>query len=87
MEEDMRQYLDEMRELFSTNGWKSIVRDAEEAIEARKEKLLQANSIDEVRFIQGETAQLRILANMEMIVDTRAAAEDIQDAAEIELIG
>lgn len=62
-------------QLFATNGWLRIVRDAEEAIELRKERLLAAKSIDEVRFIQGEVAQLSILVALETAVRMQEAAQ------------
>lgn len=66
--------------LFGTNGWTRLVRDAAEAIELRKEKLLRASSIDEVRFIQGEVAQLSILVHLESAIRLQYAADQDPDS-------
>jgi hypothetical protein len=71
-------------ELFATRGWQEVVSEAEDAVEARKEQLTAANSIDEVRFLQGEIRQLRILASMETAIDLKRRME--AEHADVELI-
>jgi pyruvate formate-lyase activating enzyme-like uncharacterized protein len=80
----MRQYIAEMYEMFGTRGWKHLVAEATDAIEQRKEQLTRATSIDEVRYIQGEVAQLRLLESMENLVKLREEAAN--DEEELETI-
>jgi hypothetical protein len=84
MDEETREYIRIMEELFGTQGFKQLVKDAEEAIEVRKDRLLQCNSIDEVRFIQGEVTQLRVITVMEQLFENHvtnalAALEEPDD--------
>ena len=71
MDQEMQQYFDEMYEMFGTKGWKSLVTEAQEAIEQRKEQLVMAKSLDEMRYIQGEIAQLRNIESLETVVALR----------------
>lgn len=65
------EYFNDMQKLFETAGWARVVADAEDSISVRKDRLVFANSLDELRYVQGEIAQLQVLANLEVIVKNR----------------
>jgi hypothetical protein len=63
-EQDIREF----EEMFATNAWRRIVKDAEEAIQHREALALQASSWEEVCFYRGEAAQLGTLVSLEQAV-------------------
>lgn len=85
MKEDMVKYIDDMYEMMATNGWKALVEEAQEAIADRKEQLVRATSIDEVRFVQGEIAQLRNIENLSTIINLRE--QSLKQEEELETVG
>lgn len=73
------QELRDFEEMFATTAWRRMVKDAEEAIEARETAALNATSWDEVCYYKGEVAQLSILINLEQGVRLMAANVDEDD--------
>lgn len=53
------------QDMFETAGWREIVREAEQAVEHRKEQLVGNVSQEYAYFLRGEIAQLRVLLGLE----------------------
>lgn len=68
-----QQYFNDLEELFRTQGWQRLVRDAEEAIRQREASALYARSYDEVCYLRGEAAQLATIVNLESSIATLRA--------------
>ena len=69
----------DFEQLFATNAWRRMVKDAEEAIREREQFALQANSIEEVYFYRGEATQLAIIVNLEQGIALAKAARLDED--------
>ena len=59
------QYFNDFNEMFATNGWRRMVKDAEAAIRDREAAALQARSIEQVAYMRGEATQLSVIVNLE----------------------
>lgn len=53
------------QEMFETAGWRELVREAEQAVEHRKEQLVGNVSQEYAYFLRGEIAQLRVILGLE----------------------
>jgi hypothetical protein len=62
------QELRDFEELFATNAWRRMVKDAEDAIREREAAALGARSFEEVCFYRGEVAQLSVLVSLEQAI-------------------
>lgn len=58
------QEIRELEEMFATNGWRRLMKDAEENIVQREKAALGAPTIEVLRFMQGEAAQLASLISL-----------------------
>jgi hypothetical protein len=59
------QFFNDFEEMFATNGWRRMVKDAESAIRDRESAALQAKNIEDVYFMRGEATQLSIIISLE----------------------
>ena len=71
-------------ELFDTEGWKSVVREAQEEVEALKHAALEgAKDFNEVCYLRGQAHQLMRLVTLEdaLIAMVTAEQEEEEDAS------
>jgi hypothetical protein len=62
------QELRDFEELFATNAWQRMVKDAEDAIREREAAALRAQSFEEVCFYRGEVSQLSVIVSLEQAI-------------------
>lgn len=60
-----QKFFDDLEELFSTPGWKSLVEEAKRTIYHLQAEALEAGSFEEVCVKRGRAQQLAELVNME----------------------
>jgi len=62
---EQQKFFDELEEVFSTQGWKSLVKEAEQTIYYLQAEALEAGSFEEVCVKRGRAQQLAEFVNME----------------------
>ena len=63
-----QEYIAMMGVLFASDGWRELLRDAEKALDERKELALAAKTLEELYFYKGEASQLATLLTLEQQV-------------------
>lgn len=63
--EEQERYYQDMEEMFSTKGWKTLIEDAKAQIYQYQADVLEAPNWDVVNVMRGKALQLAELANLE----------------------
>lgn len=61
------QYYEELEEMFATQGWRNLVKEANEQLTEWKELMPQLRSWDQVNELRGQMLQLARLINLEEV--------------------
>lgn len=78
---DKQQYERDFLELFETNGYRHIQREALDEVEAIKEQMASNDlTIEQVYLLRGQIMQLRTIANLEYLFK-QPQFEEVPDAS------
>lgn len=64
MDKELEQYYDDMREMFNSSGWRSLVKDLKDNL-SNVDSLINVKDADDMWFRKGQTQILAFLINLE----------------------
>lgn len=64
MDRELEQYYDDMREMFNSSGWQSLVKDLKDNL-SNVDSLINVKDADDMWFRKGQTQILAFLINLE----------------------
>lgn len=64
MDKELEQYYDDMREMFNSSGWQSLVKDLKDNL-SNVDSLINVKDADDMWFRKGQTQILAFLINLE----------------------
>lgn len=64
MDRELEQYYDDMREMFNSGGWQSLVKDLKDNL-SNVDSLINVKDADDMWFRKGQTQILAFLINLE----------------------
>lgn len=77
MNRDLQEYYENYFETFATNGWKQLMEEVDQSIEAFKVENI--NNEQELMLARGQLSQLRSLKGLQTVIEQ--AYEDLIDAS------
>jgi len=81
MDNDLRQYFDDLDDMMGSPGWKRIVEDAKKEIYQLQADALEAPSYETLMYMRGQAETLARIVNLREVSDlTRAQHEEADDA-------
>lgn len=70
LNEQEQKYVENMRSMFQTDGWKALTSDMEEKLSIFKDAVLHPElTLDELRILQGRSIVIKEIINLPNMID------------------
>lgn len=82
LEPHLREYYDQLEEMFATSGWRTLCEEAAIEIEQLRADALESRSWEDVQFFKGRAFQLATIINL--ATEARGQRALLEEEAELE---